>query len=639
MRRSASSGAELGLPSNFQQSSRSNSFPKANSLNSLSSLSSSRNGSPSSSTTSLRGLSLPKKRSMSYNQLHHVPSLSSIQEEDGKHLRWGHVEEFGWNSDVDSRASSRMGGDDGDTDSGNSDRGEDDDDDGWGWYPEEPPTSPSRASATARSNRAFSDQDSPKSAKSPPPSPAASNSLPTPAPSKRNRSILRSFGSPTPLEPLAIEPNNALLVLGTKHWPQRQNKRKRPGILSSSTYTSSSSPVSSPPSSPTNNNQDPAPVLRSFVIEAKAKKYPLLVSSTLIMARGMGTGYVMRAVPNAFFRALSWCYSTRVDSNHWEAIRTGLFLGLSMTTFHIFALSNVSELPFDPYEYEEEQEDEDGESIKIPWPPVAALVMTPLLAILPPKSRLSMALYMSARATESVFNALLARLSPSLRRQLPVSQWLFSLGIAQIVYIWLFHRAALPTELARFLDSTNSFKIEGMQQQGGEPPGKRLVLGSGVVEFIASDVFSAASLFGPVFDVKSSLTLLASVGKSSRAAVVLILSAIFSRVGLVALSKLLHRFSPMNGYWAGFVAGMFAVQFEREDNRRTELAMFALTFAFRALYGLAGMRNIVPPKVPLGEFGLYFASLVVVLTAANIKSPWLLLGSTFRTLVRRCVIP
>jgi hypothetical protein len=585
-----------------------------------------------------------------------VRNGSQQSEEQSKNLRWGGVEEYCPNDDTDSRASS------GKTDLESS--SEEEEDDGWGWYEADPGANAAQGDKERRASRTDSvlTDNGPRT-------------------SKERKPLVRVVSQSTPLDPETDSKQNAkassgsasnasgggsLLLLGSDQWPERRTRRRRTAKKSDFVTQNSGSGKYEDSSS----NY----LLESLVLETRSKGYPITMSAFLIFSRGAATGFALRAVPNYFLRIALWFYGQHAPSNGKESLRTGLFLGLSMATYHVMAMNNVA---VESKDDADESEDETGIR-KDSWIGVTAAMMTPLLLILPSKSRLSMALFVAARATEAVINGLLFRLSRSLREQLPVSKWLFALGSAQVVFTWLFHRSALPTELATFLDKASSFRpdarlVELLQNpnkanydealkvvQGvvysaeGESLIKRVLLGSGLIELIASDVFSAATLFGPVFAFPHEFS--SSLGRGARSAAVLVADAMLSGFALVSLSRLLRRVAPANGWWAGFVAGLVAIQGEALESRRVEIALFALTYAIRAMYNIAASRQVIPARVQFGEFGLYFVSLLVVLKAATIAPAkrlsdseevnrrkrhkrMLVLGSTFRTMIKRCIIP
>jgi hypothetical protein len=583
-----------------------------------------------------------------------------------KNLKWGGVEEYCPNDDTDSRASNSKA----DLESSE----DEEEDDGWGWYEEDPSaTTVSTGSGMPEKERRQSRTES-------------LTTEPQRGP-KVSKPLVRVLSQSTPLDPepeqMKVSNNEkmpgpsggSLLLLGSDQWPERRTRRRRDKVSKKLDFTNGSSGASA--------GKTPRlidanlSILEAFVLEARAKGWPITVSSFLVFSRGAATGYALRAIPNYFLRVALWFYSESAPSTSNEAVRTGLFLGFTMATFHVMALNNVQ-----VNTNENSILDDDEENVtKDKWIPFTAALMTPLLGLLPHKSRLSMALFVAARATESVINGLLFRLSKSIREQLPVSKWLFALGSAQVVFCWLFHRSALPTELVTFLDKASSVQPDSksidmilqsrntgnyeealkvvqniVYPSNGESIIKRLLLGSGLIELIASDVFSAASLFGPVFAFPHGFS--SSLARGARSAAVLIADAMLSGFALISLSRLLRRVAPSNGWWAGFVAGLIAIQGEITESRRVEIALFALTYAIRALYNMAASRQVIPAHIKFGEFGLYFVALTIVLKASTTtpavrmseieQNPKqqrknsrrvLVLGSTFRTLIKRCIIP
>lgn len=612
-------------------------------------------------------------------------------------LKWGHVEEYCPNDDTESRASS---GNRSDAEEVEEEEEEEEEDDGWGWFEQDANTSNNSGNGT-NGNGGEKERRQSRS---------ESLSSESGRTQKERKPLVRVLSQSTPLDPLvggeststsastslsgstesSSQPSGgSLLLLGSDQWPERRTRRRRNDrAFNGSTFGTGSAGEAKGDSKLSEGDLSGRNrLLEAFVLETRSKGWPITMSAFLIFSRGAATGYALRAIPHWFFRVACWFYSdTSASNSNRDAIRTGMFLGLTMTTYHIMAMNNVAtgfkKNKDGTYSLEDSGEvDETGAPIENDsWIPVTAAMLTPLLAILPGKSRLSMSLFVAARATEALINGLLYRLSRNVREQIPVAKWLFSLGSAQVVFAWLFHRSTLPSELATFLDKASSVRpdarlVELLQSPNkanyeealkviqtivypvhGDPLLKRILLGSGLIEFMASDVFSAASLFGPVFAFP--LEFSSSFARGARSALVLITDAMLSGFALIALSKLLRRVAPSNGWWAGFVAGLVAVQLENRESRRVEIALFALIYAVRAIYNLAAERHIIPSHVKFGEFGLYFASLVVVLKAATIspvrrvepdqnghkrrKSPSkarLILGPTFRTLIKRCIIP
>lgn len=706
----------------------------------------------SSSTTTLSPNPLPPPRTKS---LPHLFSPRAAASTDNKNLRWGDVEEYCPN-DTDSRCSSAGG-------EVEEEEEEEDEEDGWGWFEQDEQKQRSRTESalvavqqrqtSTKSLVRVMSQSTPLDPGAPLKSTTSSLVEKTQAAGgvlKKSSSFVHQQQQP--------QSGGSLLLLGSDQWPERSTRRAKKGTASERLSAS----WKNRKAGGATEEEDGVLVdmygtpndsfLERLVAEARAQEWPIWTSAALVFARGAGVGWAMRAIPNILVRFVSPEKSTNTS----EALRTGLFLGFSMSFFHVLALSNVSveqaamasaaasttkvpvsttaaaaaavaasaaavasakrandaKLQADDEE-EELQYDDRGRRIpskkplidsvakalvgKDKWIPGAVLIMTPLLAFLPRKSRLAMALFVAARATEAVINGLLSRLSKGAREQLPVSKWLFALGNAQVVYCWLFHRNALPTELTTFLDKSSAFtpdtsfmdsfssatanqnyeealmKLQNSVFDAGFF--KRIIGTSGVMELIASDVFSAAILFGPVFDFPHGFS--NSFQRGARSAAVLAADVTLSGIFLLALSRLLRRTAPANGWWAGFAAGFVASLGEPQESRSVELALFVLTYAARALYNIAADRNIIPARIKLGEFALYFVSLFVLIKAsasmpatlgarsrkrkqqeqqqqqqqsaaqkraavvaeANVIKSFLVLGKTFQEMVRRCVVP
>lgn len=541
----------------------------------------------------------------------------SNSEPEEKNLKWGGVEEYIPTDDTESRASSTK------TDEvESSEDEEEEEDDGWGWFEQNiSSTGAASQNADRRTSRTES-LTSESSAKQ----------------SKDRKPLVRVLSQSTPLDPIIGDQSSdsrlessgpssssegntvktstggSLLLLGSDQWPERRTRKRRDrGSKKSEFFSNSAKSIVSHTVDFSGKNN----LLESLVLETRSKGYPIAMSAFLVFSRGAATGFALRAIPSYFLRIAMWFYGENAPSHGGESLRTALFLGLSMSTYHVMAMNNVArEVSKSVSDDVDEPESESKVSLfgKDRWIVVTVALMTPLLGILPPKSRLSMALFVAARATEAVINGLLFRLSRSLREQLPVSKWLFALGSAQVVFTWLFHRSALPTELATFLDKASSVRpdtrlVEIWQSPekatydeaykvvqsivyppGGDSVLKKLLLGSGLIELLASDMFSAASLFGPVFAFPHEFS--SSLGRGARSAAVLVADAMLSGFTLLGLSRLLRRVAPSNGWWAGFIAGLVAIQGEVLESRRVEVALFALTYAARALYNIAAQRQI-----------------------------------------------
>ena len=459
---------------------------------------------------------------------------------------------------------------------------------------------------------------------------------------------------------------NSLLLLGSALWPERRPKPRGGGTTTDA-----------------DGNVVPSSTSITFLDEqverAKALRVPLLSSSMTVFMRGLVMGWALRFVPNLLLGQTS-----RLS---WDPTRTGLYLGSSMAAFHVLAMAAANEAAgpsaralMSPTLGVGGTTSSPNASVGSRLNPIScAALLTPFLFVLPSRSRTPITLFVAARAVEAFLNgSVLARMP----LEIPVSKYLFALGNAQVVYCWLYHRDALPPELLKFMDATSAFAPSSgdllgraFNLGGGAPKEAQGDLvarmeqviveggglfpsffrngfaafiksfgGTGLVELMASDVFSAASLFGPVFDTKRGLGV-STVTRSLESVWVLGSDVALSWFGLVVLTRLLNRADARNGWWAGLVSGMVAIELAQSPARRTELALWMLTQAARTVHRIAVARQLIPEANVGINVLVYFASLSVLFRAATEsrrgggRRRTLILGAMFRDVMKRAVLP
>jgi len=483
-------------------------------------------------------------------------SSEALRLPTARSLQWGHVEEYKAATDTDSVSSSRLseGGD------SNAESAEGGDDDGWGWFSNEEDEAQADQADAASSSATPQVASSVKHVSRPGTAAAAASTsssaksaaLVEGETAKKPRALVRPV-SQTRLEPVQQSNSSSasasssktghsagggasLLLLGSEQWPTKTPKAVKPVRVRDS-------------------------FLSSLLSEARAKNVSLVSSSVIILGRGLAIGFALRSIPMLFF---SKSLITR------DAIRTGLFVGLSMSAYHVMAMSE---------HYDTHSRHYIG----------VAGILTPFLILLPREARSSIAWFMTTRLIESMVHGGLKALPRTILENVPFSKWIFALGNAQVIYSWLFHRDAMPKPLVDLIDSVSSLRSVDIAQSlvdNGDPrrvqsavyPNARMSIGfardffpaifrsaASLLGLVVSDVFSAASLLGPLF-WKSPLAV-------AELSFVLGADVAFSRFAVVALSRILGRTSPTDAWAGGLFAGLAAVQFEPSETIRIELGL------------------------------------------------------------------